>query len=208
MIPVEEQSEPDTFHDRVREPGLAFLKQYPNPTSRQFKRRNYWRRAGRDLYDAYSAICAYSCHWIPTDTGSDTIEHFVPKSTEPSQAYEWRNYRLVCGRLNGRKGAKQDVLDPFKIVPETFVLDFPSLLVKPGQAAEEAQLQAVVEKTIRRLGLNHYETTHRARLGYVRAYCEKAVSLGFLETHAPFIAAELKRQGLVNSIAVVMGLES
>ena len=113
MILVREQSEPSNFAEKVRRRGQDFLAKNPRPSAKQLADQPYWRDAAKQLYDAYDGICAYTCHWIAFDTGSRTVEHFVPKVVAPDLAYEWSNFRLVCGRLNSRKGRHQDVLDPF-----------------------------------------------------------------------------------------------
>src|SRR5207245_9727793 len=99
-----QRAEPPHFDEQVRRKGRRFLNVNPHPTSRQWRSHRYWQHVGSDLHDLYGGICAYSCHWIPFDTGADTVEHFRPKDTYPVDAYEWSNYRLVCATLNGRKG--------------------------------------------------------------------------------------------------------
>ncbi len=202
MISLQLAGEPQSFDARVRKPGAKFLVQSPQPTSPQWAVHNYWIRAKQDLYRAYRGICAYTCHLIHPDTGSDTVEHFAPKSIYPKFAYEWNNLRLVCGRLNGRKGAHQDVIDPFKVKPGMFTLGFPSLLILPGINLKPSQLK-VVESTIRRLGLND-EICIDGRLHYVKPYCQGHIDFEYLSECAPFIALELQRQGLVNSITQMM----
>lgn len=206
MIRVQRVAPPANFDEKVGQPGQAFLDTHPNPTGKQFQIHNYWIRVKSNLYECYSGICAYSCHYISLDTGSDTVEHFVPKSVNPSFAYVWDNYRLVCGRLNGRKGSHQDVLDPFAIEDGMFVLDFPSLLVKPSGNLDQHNTETVLQ-TISRLKLNDDETSVRARLEYVASYCQQDISFAFLRRSAPFIARELQRQDLVDRISAVMGIE-
>src|SRR2546427_329692 len=125
MKHIDRQPEPVNFNARVRIPGRRYLNHTPAPTSKEFAAHSFWRRILSELHDAYSGICAYSCHWIPYDTGADTVEHFLAKNTHPTQAYEWTNYRLVCATLNGRKGIHADVLDPFHVQNGWFVIDFP-----------------------------------------------------------------------------------
>src|ERR1700722_20351165 len=96
MIRVIAQPEPQVFDEEVRRPGRRFLRKNPNPTSKEFASHSYWRSILSLLHEAYDGICAYSCHWIPYDTGADTVEHFQSKSNYPRRAYEWVNYRLVC----------------------------------------------------------------------------------------------------------------
>ena len=188
MIFVQEQAEPTGFDSAVRAPGRKFLKQTRNPTTDEWRGRSYWRAVLKELHDAYLGICAYTCHRIACDTGSITVDHFVPKLTNPNLAYEWSNYRLVCGRMNGRKGTHQDVLDPFRLQGDVFELDFPSLQVVPSRRLSGG-LVAQAETTIKRLGLND-ELSLGARWVYVRDYCASDITLKFLEHNAPFIFRE------------------
>jgi len=203
MIKVRRQPEPDNFNSLVRQPGRKFLRAFSRPTSKQFITHGYWRRILEALHDAYSGICAYSCHWIPYDTGADTVEHFRAKKKYPKDAYEWDNYRLVCATLNGRKGDHEDVLDPFLIRDGDFILKFPSLLVVPSpELAPDAQDQ--VQKTIDRLQLNDEGTCLKSRLKWLTDYCSDDITFNHLQNHAPFVAMELRRQNLVDAIKMMM----
>jgi hypothetical protein len=204
MIHVDQKPEPADFDEEVREPGLAFLKSRSGSGKVDWKGREYWRLAIPHLRKAYSSICAYTCHWISVDTGSQTVEHFLPKSKHSDLAYDWANYRLVCSRMNGRKGDHEDVLDPFLVRDGMFQLIFPAMLVRPCEDLSSDEKEAV-EKTIARLKLNDDETSVRARLRYVLLYCSGDITLRFLGQHAPFIAKELARQGLEDT-AVLSGV--
>jgi hypothetical protein len=200
MIRIEKQPEPNDFNNRVRRRGRRFLQGTPKPTSKQWRSHSYWREFGSQLHDAYSGICAYSCHWIPYDTGADTVEHFRPKDVYQKEAYEWDNYRLVCATLNGRKGVNEDVLDPFLVQNGWFVIDFPSMLVKPHSDLEPDILQRV-QATIDRLGLNDEGTCLKSRVKWLKDYCvPDGIPFDYLRRHAPFIATELERQGLTATI--------
>jgi len=202
MIHIDRKDEPDNFSDRVRFRGRLFLQGNPSPTSKQWRSHQYWREVGSDLHDAYGGICAYSCHWIPYDTGADTVEHFRPKAIYPDEAYEWSNYRLVCATLNGRKGVYGDVLDPFVIQDGWFVIDFPSMLVKPDSDLAPGNRQCV-QATIDRLGLNDEGTCLKSRVKWPTDYCSNDISLDYFRRHAPFIVAELERQDLLATIREV-----
>jgi hypothetical protein len=202
VIHVDQSEEPEIFNERVRLRGQRFLRSRPTPTSRQWHSHRYWREIGSKLHDAYDGICAYSCHWIPFDTGADTVEHFRPKDTYPDQAYEWANYRLVCATLNGRKRAHEDVLDPFLIEDGWFVIDFPSLLVKPNSGLSRVRRNRI-QHTIDRLRINDEGTCLKSRVRYLRDYCTNDISLDHLRRNAPFIVAELERQDLVATIREV-----
>jgi hypothetical protein len=195
MIHVNQGQEPDRFNDQVRRRGERFLQKHPKPTFRQWRSHSYWRAVGEELHEAYGGVCAYSCHWIPYDTGADTVEHFRPKDLYPGEAYEWSNYRLVCATLNSRKGVHEDVLDPFLIENGWFVIDFPSMLVTPNSGLAPAQ-SSKVQVTIDRLGLNDEGTCLKSRVRWLMDYCTNGISLDYLRRNAPFIVAELERQHL------------
>jgi hypothetical protein len=202
LIRVVPRPEPASFRHRVQEPGARFLALHPHPTSKQWAQHDYWNRVKHEFRETYGRICAYSCHWIPPDTGGNTVEHFIAKDIEPNRAYEWLNYRLVCSTLNGRKGIRQ-VLDPFAVQDDWFTLDFPSLLVKPSDELDAACANSITE-TINTLGLNDDGTCLQARLTFVMDYCNADVTLDFLRRRAPFIAREIERQGLRATLKDVM----
>ena len=202
MIPVQPQPEPQDFDMLVRGPGAAFLARVPHPIGKQWDGREYWRGALHHMRTAYRGVCAYCAHWIAPDTGSHTIDHFLPKSSRPDLAYEWSNFRYASLKLNGRKG-EQLILDPFQLVLGWFFLDFPSLLVKPNSSLGPDERQAV-SHTIDVLKLNEDDSCVEARQGWVLAFCSGEISFAHLSTRAPFIACELQRQKLVEKIAIVM----
>ena len=193
MFRVIAQPEPSKFDELVRKPGLRFLADCPQPTQKQWNSRSYWRRILSVLHDTYSGICGYSCHWIPFDTGADTVEHFKPKTQFPNDAYEWSNYRLVCQLLNSRKGSKQ-ILDPFKIKDGWFIIEFPSLLVKPAPNLKKAKFEKV-KNTRDVLGLNDEATCMRQRHKYVLDYCNGEINFAHLVRNAPFLAKQMQGKG-------------
>jgi hypothetical protein len=130
---------------------------------------------------------------IPRGTGTPTTDHFVAKSSRPEDAYEWRNYRLACQLMNSRKGAFDEILDPFDIVNGWFVLELSGLQVLPNPQLEET-LQEQIRATIDRLRLNVKECVD-ARAQFYDAYLEAELSFSLLEVWSPFVALELRRQG-------------
>lgn len=197
MIPIQPRPEPSNFNDNVRMPGCQFLLQVHNPNTKQWGKNNYWRLCIRDLYREYQEICAYTGIWIPISAA--TVDHFVPKSVDPQQAYEWRNYRLSSLRANNKKGMDSEILDPFNIQYNWFLLDFPSLLVKPNRSA--IQLEAI-KYSIKKLKLND-EYFIMDRQHWLKEYC-RTLDLDHLKKHAPFIAYELVRQNLERDIIEMM----
>ena len=205
MIRIDPKGEPDYFDEKIRQRGQRFLARNPSPTQQQWKKHSYWRECSRDLHDRYGGICAYSCHWIAFDTGWRQVEHFKPKDRYPNLGYEWSNFRLVCGLLNGRKGLRE-IMDPFEVEDGWFTINFPSLLVKASRELS-VELQARVEKTRDILGLNDEATCLKSRARYIEDFCRNRIPFEVLIRDAPFLAKELQRQDLVDRIREIMGFE-
>lgn len=196
LIPVTPQPEPRAFNAMIRKPGQKFLRKVPHPNQKQFHSHQYWKESLPELRRAYSEVCAYCACWIPFDQGS--VDHFIPRSVDPGLAYEWSNFRLAQERINSNKGDSTDVLDPFHIQVGWFVLDCASFFVKPN-AGLNPQVERAVNTTIQVLQLNA-DTFVRLRYNVLREYSHGNWTLDFLERRYPFVASELKRQGLVESI--------
>lgn len=192
MIRVRQESEPSDFNANVRQPGLAFLRMTPRPTSRDFEKAAYWRRALSQLKASYGDVCAYSSVWIPSEC---TVDHYHPKSRYARLAYEWSNYRLALARMNNNKGESLIVLDPFTIQSGWFVLEFATLLVRPN-AAESTVLQQRVQRSIDILKLNRDDALVNLRFEVFKSYREGRLSLTDLDPKYPFIAFEIRRQGI------------
>ena len=195
MIPVKPQPEPENFDERVRIPGNQFLAEVPTPTTKLWGGKEYWRRVLPDMRKAYKSICAYCAHWIPHSTGNHSIDHFVPRVREPDLAYEWSNFRYVAARFNSRKGTRV-ILDPFTLLPNWFMIDFASLFIKPNPDLLVTQKKAVQE-TIDYLKLNDDDDLIAEREAWVRSYRNGEIPFSFLQKRYPFIAYEIKRQGLL-----------
>lgn len=194
LIRVTPAQEPANFDAKVRKPGQKFLADWPAGKKVDFRRREYWRECLGELHDAYQGICAYTCHYVPRDTGGDTVDHFVPRLINPTLAYEWDNFRFACRNMNAKKGSKTGIIDPFQIAPGMFELQFPSLQVAVG-AAMAGQLASLAASSISLLGLNR-ERYIKPRLKYVLEYRDGDISARHLALHAPFISQELHRQGI------------
>ncbi|TAE56905.1 MAG: hypothetical protein EAZ87_17265 [Nostocales cyanobacterium] len=207
MIPVQFQPEPDDFDEKVRNPGLAFLSKVRTPKTEDWQKGAYWQKSLDDLCKSYSRICAYSAQWIPRTEGSPTVDHFLPKSKKPEWAYEWDNFRLACLKLNARKRDSLDIIDPCSLPKDCFILDFPSLFIKPHPNIFDP-LKNRVLTTIKLLKLNEDDNCVKGRLDWLLPYCQQEYPFNYLKSKAPFIAYELERQGLVEveKIAYIMGI--
>lgn len=191
-------AEPQDFNRKVRMPGTVFLRRTPNPNNRQWRRYAYWHRALGNLFDAYRGICAYCSSWtFRTDQEQrlqdGTVDHFIPKSVVPAQAYEWNNFRLCRRRLNERKGSFQDVLDPFTLALGWFTIDFPTFRLVPNPALSPLDSARVVT-TIDRFQLNEDNDYVNERIGAIREYCLGRATLSQLDRRYPFLAAEIREQ--------------
>lgn len=155
----------------------------------------YWRDALPEMLVAYERRCAYLAMYIHHATGSGSVDHVLPKSLMWNQVYEWANYRLCAQIVNSKKGALLTLVDPFAIGPDWFTLNTKTLHVERGSAAPQAEwsrIDATLPVLNHRLCVSEREE-------YMRCYQLGPGAGGFdlahLERRAPFIAAELRRQG-------------
>jgi hypothetical protein len=96
--------------------------------------------------------------------------------------------------MNSRKREFEDVLDPFEIENGWFILDPTFLQVLPNPDLDEDTYRQV-QATIDRLKINDEECLE-ARWGFYREYIDGEMTFALLAKWSPFVAAELKRQGL------------
>lgn len=163
MIPVALQPEPADFDIKVRQRGHAWLWRQGIALNAAPPRAadlpNYWSHSNKQLWEAYSGVCAYLAIFFEWSTGAASTDHFVPKSLNAGDAYEWSNYRLSCLGPNRNKHKFDDVLDPIGLTPNTFVVNFASGSISPNPAMSTAQRKAA-RKTIRRLKLDSAENNN------------------------------------------------
>ena len=196
MIRVQAKTEYPEFDRQVRRKGRRFLKSYPNPNSKQFRKHTYWNAALKELYAAYDHLCAYTTREL-VQTGS--VDHFRPKSKYPHLAYEWDNYRLARQTINSRKADSEDVIDPFEVCEGWFILDMPSCLIKPGQDIAQ-EIRDAVNTTIDVLGLNSDERLVEERCRLLVNLADGNITLKYLESHCPFLSTEVRRQQVHDSL--------
>ena len=196
MIQVTAAPEPSTFDAAVRRPGEKYLRRLGGviPGNKQWKKHSYWKNCLPDLKAAYNDVCAYTACWAPL---SSSVDHFIPKSTNLSLAYEWTNFRLAADRVNQAKDNAL-VLDPFTIQDGWFVLDIASSFVHSGPNLN-ASIDNAVAETIRILRLND-DAWVRLRFTAMRDYSRGAVTLDYLIEKYPFVAKELIRQDMTQRI--------
>ena len=199
MIPVALQPEPADFDDQVRQRGHDWLATHDIPLNQAPRDPsalpNYWTFSNKQLWEAYSGTCAYLAIYFEWVTGASSTDHFVAKSKNAGDAYEWNNYRLSCLGPNRNKAKFDDVLDPIGLSADTFVLNLASGEIKPNPSIEDALLKRAARKTIRRLKLdspdhNAMRAKHFSR--YLRCKDEQT-----LRELSPFVWYEARRQGLL-----------
>lgn len=197
MIPVQRQPVPADFDAKVRQPGRNWLigRGLPlaGPLPAGTDPREYWRDCLDDLLVAYGRICAFAAVDIPPVVGAPTVEHFRPKSRYAEDMYEWDNFRLMCGTLNGRKSNHEDVLDPFEIPDGTFQLDRDL-----GIHAAQGPLHDAAVATIARLKLDQADA-RALREREWHAYLAGDISARFLRRRSPFVWREMVRLGMLDA---------
>jgi hypothetical protein len=195
VIPVKPKPEPASFNLKVRQKGSKWIAKQELPLPAGTKIPDYWTDCLDDLCVSYGRICAYVCIYIERVTGNPSVEHFAPKSLHLNLAYEWDNYRLVCGLMNARKSNLEDVLDPFTLKSITFQIDFLNGEMFPNPKLE-ASKRSSAQKTIDRLMLNDADCCD-VRLAYHDDYAAGDISKAQLKRRAPFVYLEMKRQKLL-----------
>lgn len=199
MIPVTRQPAPADFEDKVRTPGRTWLQNngipFDQPPPKASDLPTYWRETQKDLWDAYNGVCAYLCIYFAWPLGAHSTDHFIAKSTHAGQAYEWSNYRLSCLGMNRSKNKFDDILDPFELRPDTFVLNLASGKISPAPGIH-VDVKRMVIKTIKRLKLDDPET-QRMRAEHFTDYCTGDISEPYLRRKSPFVWYEAHRQGLL-----------
>jgi DNA modification methylase len=94
------------------------------------------------------------------------------------------------------------VLDPFSIGSEWFLMQFPSLQLRPNPTLSLHQ-KAQINATIARLRLNG-PICIKSRNRWIKYYCQSKFDFDYLKRHASLIARELERQDIIDKIKEMM----
>lgn len=199
MIHVTAQPEPASFDEEVRQKGLAWLRKkkisLDQPLPPKTTIEPYWRHCLDDMHASYDGCCAYLAVFFERVTGGGSVDHFIAKSRRADLTYEWCNYRLACSRMNSRKKAYDDVLDPFEVEDGWFHLEPVSGRIFPNPQLPHDQ-QQVIRATIDRLGLDD-AGNREMRARHYQEYREGFYTADFLKKRSPFVWMEANRQGLL-----------
>jgi hypothetical protein len=215
VIRVVQAPEPPEFDRTVRQRGLNAIAEMVGETPaepRRGRRRpkvadhredipaaafpDFWCDVLPQLRESYNGLCAYLAMRIDPATGAGTVDHFVPKKVSWEKVYEWSNYRLSSAVVNGWKGTKLLPYDPFELPEELCALEFVAFQVKPGNAAIGPAEQVVDHMINEQLRLNE-RPCRTLREQYFNDYMAGGINLHVLRRDAPFIAMELRRQGML-----------
>jgi uncharacterized protein (TIGR02646 family) len=152
-----------------------------------------------ELHAAYEGICAYLGIYIERATGAGSTDHFVAKSSLPSLAYEWSNYRLACLAMNAKKNAFDDIIDPFQVPEDLFRIELVTGRIYWNEAQPELWRDRA-RQTIVRLGLDggiNRELRARRFGDYLKMAAGNPMDAKeYLRRYSPFVWTEVIRQGL------------
>lgn len=190
MIHVSRVHEPEAFNQNVRIPGNKWLANHPgkHPT-----RQPYWNSFRKELADGFQNRCAYCAMHIPVGT----VDHFVSLHEDPSQAYEWSNYRFCEGSINSSKGKTRAalLLDPYEVQDGWFKIHLPSLQLQVSNQIPDAFRERATY-VLERLHLRDGESVLRQRQAWYDLYQSGDLSLNGLRKMAPLIAEAVMKQGI------------
>lgn len=199
MIPVHLAPEPNDFDKVVRKRGHKWLRKNNIPLNaaptNASKLPRYWSKTNEQLWKAYNGVCAYFAIYFEWVSGASSTDHFVAKSRNAGEAYEWKNYRLACLGANRQKLNYDDILDPVGLPDEVFYLNFLDGRIFPNPSLGDPLLKKAADDTIERLELDSPE--HRAmRVKHFNRYLQ-ARDGAILKELSPFVWKEADRQGLL-----------
>jgi len=209
VIHVEPAPKPDTFDEYVGKPGNAIverlLKEYGRSEGIPRKEfRSLWTENREtdgnsvldDLIDAYGGMCAYLGVYMERTAGCPTVDHYIPLSRDCGKAYDWSNYRLCSLHVNSSK-RDWDVVDPFGRIDGWFRLNLYTYKVEPGPKAGECS----PDRMERTLSILNLPKCVKGRGEYLKRYWGvkgTKLPLEELRRYAPFVAAELRDQNMLN----------
>jgi hypothetical protein len=98
-------------------------------------------------------------------------------------------------KINNIKGDKTGILDPFDVKDDWFFLEIPSCLIKANLMLDKA-LRSMINVAIDSLTLNSDDRFVQERCDTLIDYAKGEMSMEFLGKRYPFLAKEVRRQGL------------
>jgi uncharacterized protein (TIGR02646 family) len=119
MIRIRKSAEPKILADNaagwLRE-FIETLNAGKDPTETQKSRYRHPDIKGALIAETHGK-CAY-CEAKALVTGFGDVEHIVPKKFRPALRFAWSNLTLACDVCNTKKGANENILDPYEDDPD------------------------------------------------------------------------------------------
>lgn len=199
MIPISPlgpANEPTHFDGNCRQPGAAWLAQYPNddPHSKS----QWWSQ----FQPALAAHFSHRCGWLAMDIGlMGHVDHYLAcgnRKGKPSphrhRAFDWSNYRYIEGRINSLKGNLDDrILDPCEVQPGWFEVVLPNFVLK-ATAAIPPNHRAKADFTLKKLQLFNGHNARWTRWSwYQKHWNNGSPDLKALYRDAPLVAEAVDR---------------
>ena len=203
MKSVALKAEPATFDTNVRQKGNAFVNGRAALTPEEWKSgEKIWQSALDDMMLLYDHCCCYSCINLKKFDGR-SVDHFISRKADITQAYEWHNFRLCSVKANRNKGVHA-VIDPFLVQLGMFEIDFsvdtvsnrPLVTIVCGTNYVGSPEEPLIRDSIKYLKLNEEEHYLDNRRGFFESYLDGAIRIDLLTDMFPFLGAEITRQGL------------
>ena len=200
MIPVatlSKANEPEHFDKNCRVPGATFLSKRPEKDPHE--KSEWWSAFKPKLAEHFH----HRCGWLATPIGlHGDVDHFLScghRSGSPSphrsSAFEWTNFRYICGTVNSRKGSLDDqVLDPCEIGTGWFEVILPSFQLIATKLIPTAALHAKAKFTLEELDLRRGFEARWARWDVYRRHWNGGnPNVLALAEDAPLIAEAVQR---------------
>ncbi len=189
MVSVTPVPEPADFDTKARQPGNAWLGTHPHAE----RPRDYWSPFRPALAKGFSDRCGYTALYEP----NGTVDHFIACADDPTQVYEWDNYRYASNWVNSSKGRRREgelqVLDPYEVGEDWFEVSLPDLQLRLTDKIPP-RLRERAEWTLKRLRLRNDPRVIRHRQGFYQMYVDKKLTLEGLRDYAPLIARAVDTQ--------------
>lgn len=123
-----------------------------------------------------------------------TVDHFISRNSDRTQAYEWSNFRYVSGWLNSSKQTVDaKVLDPFDVRDEWFEIAMPSLVMRVTKCVP-ARKRLIAQFTLTRLHLADGDRIYDQRRIYHDGFQNGDITLKTLTLWAPLVARAIRRE--------------
>lgn len=185
MIPFMPKHQPSFFYEITTVRGQRWLERNKLNNDRP---EDYWSEHRDYLAECFRHLCAYAA--IRIEKG--TFDHYLSCKNKRERAYDWFNYRYICGIINSSKQAiDEEVLDPFEVKEGWFEVLLPSFELTLTNKLTDSNIRKRAELTILRLHLN--ENFIEPRKQWYNQFLTGKQSLSGLLCNAPLVGQAVYR---------------